>query len=97
MDYKISNLNKRSANKFCVKLKTAANEKFEMLESACSDECLSRTSAFEWQKRFVEGRESLQDDGRRVAPHFPEEKKARKPFKCVCPKLELSAFRCCKE
>jgi hypothetical protein len=33
-----------SAIKFCVKLKEAATETFEMLKSAYVEECLSRTS-----------------------------------------------------
>jgi hypothetical protein len=37
---------------------------FEMLKSAYGEECLSRTSVFEWHKRFKEGRESLEDNER---------------------------------
>jgi hypothetical protein len=37
----------RAAIKFCVKLKKTATEKLEMLKSAYSEECLSRTSVFE--------------------------------------------------
>jgi hypothetical protein len=33
-----------------------------MLKSAYGEECLLRTSVFEWHKRFKEGQESLQDD-----------------------------------
>jgi hypothetical protein len=54
--------------KFCVKLKKTATETFEMLKNAYGEECLSRTSVFEWHKRFKEERESLQDDQREDRP-----------------------------
>jgi hypothetical protein len=40
--------------KFCVKLKKTATETFEMLKSVYGEECLSRTSVFEWHKRHIE-------------------------------------------
>jgi transposase len=43
-------------------------EAFEMLKSAYGEECLSRSSVFEWHKRFKEGRELLQDDERKGCP-----------------------------
>jgi hypothetical protein len=52
----------RAAIKFCVKLKKTATKTFEMLKSAYGEEYLSRTSVFEWHKRFKEGQKSLQDD-----------------------------------
>jgi hypothetical protein len=42
----------RAAIKFYVKLKKTATETFEMLKSPYSEECLARTSVFEWHKRF---------------------------------------------
>jgi hypothetical protein len=45
----------RIAIKFCIKLKKTILETSEMLKSACSEECLSRTSAFEWHIFFKEG------------------------------------------
>jgi hypothetical protein len=41
-------MEQRAAIKFCVKLKKTTNETFEMLKSAYREECLSRTSVFEW-------------------------------------------------
>jgi hypothetical protein len=41
--------------KFCVKLKKTATETFKMLKSVYGEECLLRTSMFEWHKRFKEG------------------------------------------
>jgi hypothetical protein len=48
-------LEQRAVIKFCAKLKKTATEMFEMLKSAYSEDCLSRTSVFEWHKRFKEG------------------------------------------
>jgi NADH:ubiquinone oxidoreductase subunit C len=42
-------------NKFCVKLKKTATESFEMLKSMYGEECLLRTSVFEWHESFKEG------------------------------------------
>jgi transposase len=77
-------MEQRAANKFCVKLKKTATETF-----ASGEECSSRTSASEWHKRFKEGRESLQDDERKGRPLLPEQKKRRKSFTTVWPKIEL--------
>jgi hypothetical protein len=52
----------RAVVKFCAKLKKTATETFEILKSACAEECLPRTRVFERNKGFKEGRESLQDD-----------------------------------
>jgi hypothetical protein len=51
---KISKWN-RAAMKFCVEVKKTATETFEMLKSVYGEEYLSRTSVFEWHKRFEEG------------------------------------------
>jgi hypothetical protein len=48
-------MEQRAAIKLCVKLKKTATETFEMLKIMHSEECLSRTSVFEWHKRFKEG------------------------------------------
>jgi hypothetical protein len=47
-------IEQRAAFKFCVKLKKTATETFEMLKSVYCEECLSRTSVFEWHKMFKE-------------------------------------------
>jgi hypothetical protein len=47
-------MEQRAVITFCVKLKKTATETFEMLKSVYSEECLSRTSVFEWHKRFKE-------------------------------------------
>jgi hypothetical protein len=57
----VSNVSKwnRAAIKFCVKLKKTAPETFEMLKSAYSEECLSRTSVSEWYKRYKEAQKMM--------------------------------------
>jgi hypothetical protein len=61
-------MEQREAIKFCVKLKKAATETFEILKSAYDEECLSRTSVFECHKIFQEGPESLQVEERKGRP-----------------------------
>ena len=50
------------AIKFCFKLGKGATETYGMLHTAFGASCMNRTSAFEWHKRFKEGRESVRDD-----------------------------------
>jgi hypothetical protein len=45
--------------KFLVKLKKSATETFQLLTEAYGEDCISRARAFEWHKRFSEGRESV--------------------------------------
>ena len=52
------------AIKLCFKLGKNAIETYGMLQTAFGAYCMSRTSVFEWHKRFKEGRESLRDDKR---------------------------------
>lgn len=58
----------RAAIDFCVKLGKSFTETHQMLQSAYSDECLSRTQVYEWFKRFESGRETLNDDERPGRP-----------------------------
>ena len=57
-------LEERYAIKFCFKLGNNATETYGMLQVAFQTFCMNRTSVFEWQKRFKEGRESVRDDER---------------------------------
>jgi hypothetical protein len=50
-------MEQRAAIKFCVKLKKTATETFEMLKNTYGEACLSRTSMFEWHKRYIEVQE----------------------------------------
>jgi hypothetical protein len=47
-------MKQRAAIKFRVKLKKTATETFEMLKNSYDEECLSRTSVFEWHTSFKE-------------------------------------------
>jgi hypothetical protein len=51
-------MEQRAAINICAKLKKTATETFEMLKSAYNEEFLSRTSEFEWHKRFKSSSES---------------------------------------
>ena len=55
-------LEERYAIKFCFKLGKNAAETYGMLQTAFRPSCMNR--AFEWHKRFKEGRESVRDDER---------------------------------
>ena len=48
--------------KFSVKLGKIATETLKMLRDVYGDSSMSRTRIFEWPKRFVEGREDVEDD-----------------------------------
>ena len=57
-------LEERYAIKFCVSTWKNATETYGMLQTAFGASCMNRASAFEWYKRFKEGRESVRDDER---------------------------------
>ena len=55
-------LEERYAIEFCFKLeKKNATETYRMLQTAFRPSCMNRTSVFEWNQRFKEGRESVRD------------------------------------
>jgi len=54
--------------KFCFKLGRNATETYEMLKLVYGDDCLSRSSVFEWFSRFKDGREDFEDDARSGRP-----------------------------
>ena len=58
------NLEERYAIKFCFKLGKNATETYGILQTAFGASCMNPASAFEWHKRFKEGRESVRDDER---------------------------------
>ena len=55
-------LEERYAIKFCFKLGKNATETYGILQTVFGASCMNRASAFEWPKRFKEGRESVRDD-----------------------------------
>jgi hypothetical protein len=44
-----------------MKLKKSVTECFQMLKEVCGDNVMSHTQVFEWHKRFMEGREEVED------------------------------------
>ena len=53
---------------FCFKLGKSSSETFEILQQAFGDDVLSRTTCFEWFKRFKEGRTSVKNNERPGRP-----------------------------
>ncbi|EGI66941.1 FLJ37770-like protein [Acromyrmex echinatior] len=68
------NFNKqRAVIKFNAKLGKSASETFRSMQQVYGSQC--RTAIFEWHKRFLEGRETLEDDkksGRPILVRTPE-------------------------
>ena len=54
--------------KFCVKLGKTATETLKMLRDVYGDSSMSSTGVFQWHKRFVEGREDMEDDPKSGRP-----------------------------
>jgi transposase len=78
------------------KLKKTDTATFEISKSAYGEECLSRTSVFEWYKRFKEGLESLQDDERKGRPSTSRTEESTKVIQSVFgrrPNFECSKVR----
>jgi hypothetical protein len=66
-------------------------ETFEMLKSAYGEECLSRTSVFEWHVRFKGWRESLQDNERKGCPSISRTEESTEVIqKCLAQDRTLS-------
>ena len=61
-------IEQRNTIKFCVKLGKTATETSKMLRDVYGDSSMSRTRVFEWHKRFVEGREDVEDDPKSGRP-----------------------------
>jgi hypothetical protein len=61
-------MEQRKNTKFCFKRGKTPVEAYEMLQTVCGDEALSRNSVFEWFKRSTDVREDLQDEPRSVSP-----------------------------
>jgi hypothetical protein len=56
------------AIKFCCKVDFSATKTVELIQKAYGDATLSRTTIFEWHKRFRVGRESAKHDERSGRP-----------------------------
>jgi len=59
---------KRVAIKFCCKVDFSATKTVKLIQKACGDAALSRTTIFGCHKRFREGRESVKEDERSGRP-----------------------------
>ncbi|KAG5346605.1 SETMR methyltransferase, partial [Acromyrmex charruanus] len=69
------NIEQRAVIKFNAKLGKRASETFRSMQQVYGSQCLGRTAVFEWHKRFLEGRETLEDDkksGRPILVRTPE-------------------------
>lgn len=55
-------MEQRAVIKFHAKLGTSASQTLELMQKVYGDDCLSRPRVFEWHKRFLVGREDLEDD-----------------------------------
>jgi len=69
------NMEQRAMIKFNAKLDKSASETFRLIQQVYGSQCLSHTAVFEWHKRFLEGRETLEDDkksGRPILVRTPE-------------------------
>ncbi|KAG5345813.1 SETMR methyltransferase, partial [Acromyrmex heyeri] len=68
-------MEQRAVIKFNAKLGKSASETFRSMQQVYGSQRLGPTAVFEWHKRFLEGRETLEDDkksGRPILVQTPE-------------------------
>ncbi|EGI63180.1 Mariner Mos1 transposase [Acromyrmex echinatior] len=68
-------MEQRAVIKFNAKLGKSASETFRSMQQVYGSQCLDCIAVFEWHKRFLEGRETLEDDkksGRPISVRTPE-------------------------
>jgi len=68
-------MEQKAVIKFNAKLGKSAAETFRLMQQVYGDACLSRSNVFVWHKRFLNDRESLEDDehtGRPISIQKPE-------------------------
>ncbi|GFV26861.1 protein GVQW3 [Trichonephila clavipes] len=56
------NTDQRICIKFCFKVGTMGTETYEMMKTAFGEEAMSHAPVFEWLRRFMEGRQSVNSD-----------------------------------
>ncbi|KAG5316050.1 SETMR methyltransferase, partial [Pseudoatta argentina] len=66
------NMEQRAVIKFNAKLGKSASETFRSMQQVYGSQCLGRTAIFEWHKRFLEGRETIEDDKKSGRPQKSE-------------------------
>lgn len=52
----------RSYIKFCLRNEISAAKTFRMLQKAFGDQAMSKSTVFEWYKKFKAGRERVEND-----------------------------------
>ncbi len=57
-----TNIEQRSAIKFCWKAGKTSTETYELLRKAYGEECVSRATTFLWFGKFRDGREDIHND-----------------------------------
>ncbi len=57
-----TNIEQRSAIKFCWKAGKTGTEMYELLQKAYGEECVSRATTFLWFGKFQDGREDVHDN-----------------------------------
>ncbi len=57
-----TNIEERSAMKFCWKAGKTSAETYELLQKVYGEECVSRATTFLWLGKFWDGREDVHDD-----------------------------------
>ncbi|GFX47599.1 uncharacterized protein TNCV_3016181 [Trichonephila clavipes] len=61
-------MEKRAAIKFYAKLGKSASETYQLMKQVYGDCCLSISKVFVWHKRFLDGRDVIDEDQRRRRP-----------------------------
>jgi hypothetical protein len=61
-------IEQRANIKFLAKLKKTATETYQLLCEVYGEDTLSRARVFEWHRRFLGGREDVEDDKRSGRP-----------------------------
>ncbi|KYN09099.1 hypothetical protein ALC57_18786 [Trachymyrmex cornetzi] len=61
-------MEQRAVVKFNAKLDKSASETFRLMQQVYGSQCLGRTVVFEWHKRFLESRETLENDKKSGQP-----------------------------
>ncbi|KAJ4431822.1 hypothetical protein ANN_20427 [Periplaneta americana] len=64
----MSQFQQRANIKFCQKLGKTAAETFQMMQQVYGEDAVSRSVVFRWHRRFLQGRDSLEDDVRTGRP-----------------------------
>ena len=62
------NFEQRANIKFCFKLGKTFTETHNLMKQVYGDNCVARTSVYEWYTRFKNGREDINDDAHTGRP-----------------------------